>query len=416
MGEVPVVPQMLKDDLWLEFCQSRQDVREKKGTKNKSSSSPKQHAQPILVGIVAGCAGANNTVNNFSIISDAHDLLRRNRYPQHLQFTLLAQLFYSKVVLPEPGSMALFQQSLQAPAIGFDTLTRRLMYYKEADYTMVAKDPTLERRVFGPQLSFVDAGLAVCLHNLQTGDVIAGEYSKAHDAVGEMVWLESSTSSIGVATWDRALCATQAAAFWSTRVPVGDALNALNNAPLCKDAPVFQFASFAEKGWVRYHCSSNWCPIQLCVQGEKLLKGIHRTIHVCLETLTVKDPAVAAHVQRVRSEWAARWPVLQQMTTGHRLCFVDVEAVPGWYDDDEDDEDDDEEDEDNDDEDDEDDDAVVRPYYCDARKLDGCPICDDGVDGRCDDCVEQFRLCRCEGRGCTPIEYWPPKGYHRPDY
>ena len=117
MGEVPVVPQMLKDDLWLEFCQSRQDVREKKGTKNKSSSSPKQHAQPILVGIVAGCAGANNTVNNFSIISDAHDLLRRNRYPQHLQFTLLAQLFYAKVVLPEPGSMALFQQSLQAPAI-----------------------------------------------------------------------------------------------------------------------------------------------------------------------------------------------------------------------------------------------------------------------------------------------------------
>ena len=53
------------------------------------------------------------------------------------------------------------------------------------------------------------------------------------------------------------------------------------------------------------------------------------------------------------------------------------------------------------------DDEFIRPYYCDARKLEGCPICDDGIDGRCDNCVEQFRLCRCAGRGCKPIEFFP---------
>ena len=62
-----------------------------------------------------------------------------------------------------------------------------------------------------------------------------------------------------------------------------------------------------------------------------------------------------------------------------------------------------------------DDDEITRPYYCDAHKLGGWPICDDGVDGRCDNYVEQFRMCKCKGHGCAPIEHWPPKGYHRPD-
>ena len=67
----------------------------------------------------------------------------------------------------------------------------------------------------------------------------------------------------------------------------------------------------------------------------------------------------------------------------------------------------DDDDDDEDDNDEDDDEEFVRPYYCDARKLDGCPICDDGVDGRCDDCVEQFRACRCSGRGWKPIEFLP---------
>ena len=106
---------------------------------------------------------------------------------------------------------------------------------------MVAKDPTLELRVFGPQLLFVDAGLAMCLHTQQTGDDIPNDYNKAHNAVGEMSWLEHATRSIGVATWDGALCATKAGVFWTTRVPTADALSALNNAPLCKDAPVYEY-------------------------------------------------------------------------------------------------------------------------------------------------------------------------------
>ena len=66
-------------------------------------------------------------------------------------------------------------------------------------------------------------------------------------------------------------------------------------------------------------------------------------------------------------------------------------------------------------EDDEDDDEeLTRPYYCDACKLGGCPICDDGVDGRCDNCVEQFRMCKCKGHGCALIEHWPPNTYHGP--
>ena len=81
------------------------------------------------MGLVTKRAEAPNTVKNFAVKNEAYDSLCRNLYPLHLQFNLLAARYHSQVVLPEPGSMALFQESLQAPTIGFDTPMHRLMDY-----------------------------------------------------------------------------------------------------------------------------------------------------------------------------------------------------------------------------------------------------------------------------------------------